>query len=204
MIRQQPKTVETTNPQVKALLSQLWFALLVHWVFQGTLYMDKTERFFKLFLDGIFTVVFALVTKFTVTNLIVGFLVAHTINFIFNAQINVVLKNFGISRADKAKLLDYLNHFAKRVQHEPSVIYAATYGSLSRNELKDTSDLDIRLVRNRNFFDGIRSSVFVCLERTRALLSGVPLDIYVFDSNKKLSRMRSDEKAQVVKVVSSR
>lgn len=193
------KVFESGNEFVNWLQSSLVLALLSHWLFQSLLYMDQTERRFKLGLDVIMIGFYIAVAGSSWINFCLGFSLAHTLNFVFNGQINGVLKSFGISRADTAKLQAYLEAFTHRVQGEPSIIYAAAYGSLVRGELQATSDIDIRAIRRAGTYSGMRGCLFVLLERSRALFYGVPLDIYLLDNQEGLTRLRSDEAPHLIK-----
>ena len=65
-------------------------ALPSHWLFQGLFYMDATERLFKLGLDLLGTIVFAILLASFLpapSALLFGFLAAHSLNFFFNGQL---------------------------------------------------------------------------------------------------------------------
>lgn len=176
------KTVDVKSRFVKRLLQNFWFALFAHWVFQGLLYMDKTERAFKISIDLFVMSIYVFAFGLSFETILVGLMFGHTLNFVFNGQINVVLKNFGLIRNDERKLKCYLASLQVRIRLRKSVCFGAVYGSLSRSELRDTSDLDIRLVRNKGLIYALDACLFVAMERTRAFMSGIPLDIYVCDS----------------------
>jgi hypothetical protein len=176
-------------------------ALVVHWVFQGMLYTDTTELIFRLAIDGFLTSVFALVlsTRLPLLPAIaVGLLLAHTLSFLFNGQIFVVLKHFGDVKHHRREIDEYISSMRSRLEAEPSVCWAAVYGSLSRGEMTETSDLDVRAIRHRGMLNGIRACAFVLTERTRAHLSRFPLDILLLDSPRLLKQMRTDEPAVVI------
>jgi predicted nucleotidyltransferase len=200
----QYKAVKTKNPLINKLQASLIVALLSHWLFQSLFYMDKTERNFKLSIDILLTLILMLGFGLSWRGFLISLLIAHTINFLFNGHLYGVLKSFGISLANQKKLKHYLSAFGDRVSAEPSIGFAAVYGSLSREELTATSDLDIRLLRKQGWSAVFCSCWFVCLERTRSLLMGIPLDIYVFDTAHRLGKMRSDEMANVLKSTATR
>lgn len=193
--------LKTNSRLLNSLQSSISVSLFVHWVFQGMLNMDRTERLFKLSIDGAIAGLVVAQTGYSPAMLGLGLLVGHTFNFVFNAQINVVLKCFGISRANQRSLTHYLESFGRRVEREPSIWFAAAYGSMSRNELRDTSDIDIRVIRSAGFIAAVRSCGFAALERCRALFTGIPLDIFVLDDRRGLSKLRVDEPAVVLKDV---
>ena len=171
-------------------------ALLIHWIFQGLLYMDKTERYFKLSIDILFTITIGLILSIWFSwqmSVFVGFISAHSINFFFNSQIYVVLKHFGSVRHTKTEMDKYIAKLKHKIQRESSIRCGFVFGSLSREELKETSDLDVRLIRNPGFRNALSSCFFLMFERFSAFLNKFPLDIYLLDSEAPLSRLRKDE-----------
>jgi predicted nucleotidyltransferase len=188
------------RPILRPFLRSPIFAMGVHWVFQGMLYMDRTERLFKLGLDLILTALLwillsPLLGLSWAWALLVAFLLAHTLNFLFNGQMWVVLKHFHLVRNSRSEFEDYLSQLAQRIQAEPSIERAAAYGSLVRGEWHESSDLDLRLVRKPGLRNGLRACWFAMRERTRALFRRFPLDVFLLDDPSRLGRMREDESA---------
>jgi hypothetical protein len=166
--------------------------------------MDRTERVFKIGIDLILTIILgsllSLVSGISwIWAVVLGFLVAHTLNFLFNGQVWVVLKHFDLVSHSQAEFEQYLRLLSERVRAEPSIQWAAAYGSLVRGEWHEHSDLDVRLLRQAGFWHGLRACWFVVAERTRALLSTFPLDMFVLDGSGKLAKLRSDEQPFEIK-----
>jgi len=167
------------------------------WLFQGVLYMDTTEKYFKILLD-----IFIILPIFVILNfylnihssLFLAIILAHTINWVFNGQIFVLLKNLELSRTKEKSFVEYLNTIREKVENENSIIAVAAFGSLSNKKLKKTSDLDIRLIRRRGIINGIKSCIFVLKERTSSFFSGFPLDIYLLDNCDMINRHIKNEK----------
>jgi hypothetical protein len=183
---------------VQWLLHQPVVGIAIHWIFQGMLYMDVTERCFKITIDIVLTVGFAAALSSWVdlpAVLIAAWLVAHTLNFFFNAHLWVLLKHYGLMSNSFERYQGYVIAFQKRVQREMSIDRAGIYGSLSRDQWSPTSDLDVRLVRKAGCMNGIRACWFVMGERSRALFAKFPLDVYVLDNACSLAKMNADEQA---------
>jgi predicted nucleotidyltransferase len=164
----------------------------INWTFQSLLYMDKTEKVFKLILDLTLLVIFYILLNGVLTSilaLLTSFIVAHTINWIFNGHLFALLKTFGMIKTKPATFINYINDLKDRSSNEKGILLVATFGSISRGELKETSDLDIRIVRKEGFFNGFKVCLFTMLERSRAFLNKFPLDIYVLDNSVKLSEL---------------
>ncbi|KYC45236.1 MAG: hypothetical protein APG11_01573 [Candidatus Methanofastidiosum methylothiophilum] len=156
------------------------------WLFQSILYMDRTEKAFKILLELILFILSLLVISYLLNNtllsIFLAFILVHTLNWIFNGQIGVLLKNLDILNTDKEKFFDYMDNVKEKVINENSIIAAAAFGSLSRKELKKTSDLDIRIIRKPGYINGIKACFFVLKERSKAFFNKFPLDIYVLDN----------------------
>lgn len=169
--------------------------IFTNWLFQGILYADKTEKIFRLCLDIIIAL---LMYKFMFDsknhiNLLIAFLTSHTLNWIFNGQLFALSKNFGIIHNDPERIINYAYGVKNRASKEESIKSVILYGSLVREEIKSSSDLDLRIIRKNGLFNGLRACIFGLKERCRALFYRFPLDIYVIDSSKHLMKMRSDE-----------
>jgi predicted nucleotidyltransferase len=89
-----------------------------------------------------------------------------------------------------------------RAERETSIQLIAIYGSMSRKELSESSDLDVRILRKKGFLNGLKACLFGSFERTRSLFNKFPLDLYVIDSKDHLSKTREDETAIVIYDVS--
>lgn len=176
----------------------------INWTFQSLLYMDKTERTFKILLDIILTIVFWILFNMrfsSIIALILAFIISHTLNWIFNSNLFGLFKTFGNIITPKEKFESYLERLKMKVKNEPSIIWAGIYGSLVRGEFKETSDLDVRLIRKPGLINGVRVCLFVMRERTWATFNRFPLDIYVGDCLKFLEKMSKEEKPLIVKGV---
>ncbi len=181
---------------LKWLLRKPIAGILVHWTFQGLLYMDFTERSFKITTDIVLTLLLFLVLRVKFQEpyaMIIAFVLSHTSNFLFNGQLWVLLKHYGLVHNSSENFEQYLKAFTKRVNEEKSIAYAAVFGSRTRNKWRPTSDLDVRLIKHNGLYNGIKACIFVVKERTRALLSCFPLDIFILDSYEKLNSLPKDE-----------
>ena len=158
------------------------------WLFQGILFMDVTERIFKIFIDLlIFVPIYLILSYYNVTGSIVyALLFAHTINWIFNGQIFVLLKNLKLTRTEKNNFVSYVKYIKKIAEDETSIVAVAVSGSITSERLKESSDLDVRIIRRKGIINGLRSCFFVLIQRSKSFFKRFPLDIYVFDDYKKL------------------
>jgi predicted nucleotidyltransferase len=194
--------VKTSIPLINALFKFKLFIVISNWIFQGMLYADKTERAFRLLLDGLIALIlyafFINLIPGAYTVLTFSFFVAHTANWIFNGQIFVLGRYVGIKPKKQDEFCKYINELKYRAEREKSIQLVAVYGSMSRKKLSESSDLDVRIIRKRGFLNGLKACLFGFSERTRALFDKFPLDLYVIDSKDHLSKIRGDEAAIVI------
>lgn len=171
--------------------------LLIHWTFQGMLYMDVTELSFKLALDAFLTASIGILLRQWLSwqaALLLGFMAAHSLNLAFNGQIWAVLKHYGFVSNSYYEFIRYMRDLGIRASKTSAIRKVAVYGSFSREEWLPSSDLDIRIVRHPGICNGIRACLFLLCERTRAFISRFPLDAYVIDNEKSLLKLNADEK----------
>jgi thymidylate kinase/predicted nucleotidyltransferase len=185
-----------TLPIIKAVMRYPISGIFVHWLLQCMLYMDRTELIFKIWFEvSVFLIIFFILNfgLSIIQAFIFALLISHTVNFLFNAQLFVVLKHYGLVHHSEKEFSNYIFEFKKRLSREPSIRYAAIYGSFVRGRWRSSSDLDVRLVRESGWIAGLRACAFLVRERTVALFSGFPLDIYVLDNNSRLNSLSQME-----------
>ncbi len=166
------------------LVSHLFVAVAMHWTVQSMLYADATERRFRIGLDLALTVVSALILSLWWSwpvAWIVGFLIAHTLNFLFNAHLCALSKDYGLVQHTYDQYQHYVQSFYTRAQQEPAIAHVELRGGLTRQSWTPYSDLDVRLFRSPGFVNGLRASWFLLCERSRALFAWFPLDAYLRD-----------------------
>lgn len=164
----------------------------INWFFQSLLYMNMSEKILKIFVDLTFFIIIFFLLKNTLNILeafILSFFLAHSINWLFNGHIFALLKTFDIIETQPEKFNKYFDDISKRSSKENSICAVAIFGSFSREELKKTSDLDIRVVKKPGMINSLKSSFFVMIERTKAFLNKFPLDIYLLNDYEDLSEL---------------
>jgi predicted nucleotidyltransferase len=166
--------------------------ILMNWFFQGILYMDNSELLFKVSLTLIpfFILLNVFVNSFPIVlSVVLSFFISHTLNWTLNGQVFVLLKNINSTKTRAERFTKYLDNLQSKVYRDKSILSVAAYGSLSRNQIKETSDLDIRIVRKKGIINGIRACIFVFAERKWAFLNKFPLDIYLLDDTNDLLKL---------------
>lgn len=193
---QQPHYAKLDTGRFGPLLAHPAGALASHWLFQGLLAMDPTERAFKLGLDVLLWLALDQMLRIFLPQrwaLAIGFALAHTLNFLFNGQLFGVLKHYGGVRRSWQQFDREVQDLRGRLALRTDIVYAAAYGSLARGKWSPTSDLDVRVVRAPGLASAWRVSWWALSERTRALLHRFPLDLLVLDDCAGLERMAEKE-----------
>lgn len=165
------------------------FVFLSAWFFQGILYMDKREITIKFIFDAIFTIAI----MFAGVKWWVSFLIAHSLNFIFNGQFLAMYTHMGAISLSVDDFLNYIISCQKRLEKYNFIDVAIAFGSLSRGVYKSTSDLDIRIIPKKGCLNWIKAVFWAVTERIRAFFWQFPLDLYIFELDTIIEKMRSDE-----------
>ncbi len=191
-VRKKRKALRNGKPEYIVLIKQ--------WIHQGFTYLDKTERYYRIVAEIIpFSLCLYLFSAKTELSLlsafIVSFLIAHTLNWIFNYNFWTCMTfTFpGIRNPGNSKTLIYLEKMQRRMLKYNSIGGCMLYGSISRGVWHEKSDLDMRILRQPGFFSGLKAYLIVFSERLIAVFYGQPLDLYLADSVNFLNKMRKDE-----------
>jgi L-malate glycosyltransferase len=175
--------------------------ILSSWLFQGILYMDATEQIFKIIFD---TVLFSLIflgLKILINDqfiILFALIIGHSIDWVINGQIFVLLKNLKLINTDMTHFKNYMAQLGQKTERLGSIEAVAAFGSISRGTLKKSSDLDIRIIRKKGLVNAMITYMFIISCRTFAFLNKFPLDIYMLDDIKTISRHIENEDPLVI------
>lgn len=160
-----------------------------YWLFQGLLYMDTRERVFKIIVD------LALCGIFYICGLplLLAAFLAHSCNMFLNGHVVAMRRHMGHGLNDPKRFIAYVDGLYERIRQQRFIAGAAAYGSLSRNNFKPTSDIDIRVFPCAGPLNWARVLLWLSTERLRALIYRFPLDLYAFDFSIIDNKMRTDE-----------
>lgn len=183
-----PKKIygDFSRPWARPLLMRRRFVIAANWIFQGTLIMAMSERIFRFLLEiTIAAISFALMSHSIplVENVILSLFIAHTIDWSFNGNFWATQKFFG-RKSDPKRLIDFLRKLQKR--EHPNVAAIAVFGSLSRGQLSLSSDLDMRVVRQKGLVSWMKTNLFVLRLRSMSFLKRLPIDILVMDKSEQI------------------
>lgn len=188
----------------------LWFAIS-QWIHQGFTYLDRTEMFYRvwweLIPDALFFALFYCTGLLSFwPSLILALLIVHTLNWIFNFNfwtgIDFTIPNFRNMGNERTK--EYLRGVQKRMNSHDCISGCMLYGSLSRAVWGPKSDIDMRIFRRPGIINGFKAYWFTFVERLIAVWHLNPMDLYLADDVKFLTRLRNDEYPIFLKCEDSR
>ncbi len=181
-----------------------WILIFSNWMFQGILHADNTEKIYKVsFTLVLWPLCYLLIAGFFPNNIVpaimIGFIISHTLNWIVNGNFyNLLIHRLMVANLSKTNLFAYLDNLQKRLESEDWISYSASFGSICKGKLKDTSDVDVSIVRKPGFINAIKSILFAAKEKKRADLKRIPLELYISDSPGDSIRRFGGEKNPVV------
>ena len=163
--------------------------LIRHFVAQGFVYMVWPERIIKIALGIIFFVIF----YWAGVNLFLSVFLSHLINFLINAQSMIILRYFVkdicVTRDKTERFVAFVRKYGRYFAIRESIFF----GSISRNEIRQTSDLDVRIFVRTGLNNALQGALFVLICRSWSTFHLFPLDIYMFQDAQYLNRLNSDE-----------
>lgn len=183
-----------------------WILFVSNWLAQGIINADKTERFYKITFTLVNTIIIAFcVTYFFSPSFFVlitfSFFIGHTLNWLINGSIStILLHRLFIGKLTKQKAFSYLMNLTTRLEKKGCIQTCAVFGSISRGEIKESSDIDITFVRKKGFVNALLAIRFMMSEKYRTNRRLVPIEPFLADSISYMKkRYRSDEIPVVIK-----
>jgi len=202
------ETIERTEvyahvklPLFRQLVKNRYVTLASNWTFQGLLIKTWGERFFLFMLNLIFAFPIFILLSFPlhqVTAAILAVIIAHTLTWAFNGCIWASLKFTGASY-NTARSIKFITNLEKGEMNTFGSISAiVAFGSLSRGEFTETSDIDMQIVRTPGIFNWVKANAFGFYLRSVAFLRKIPLDLYVLDGVNQIGRHISPHEPPIV------
>ncbi len=181
--------------------------LPVGWFTQAIHSTDTSERIFRLFVEFLFLLLAIRISvalnfaQSTLSNFILPFFLIHTCNWFLTGNFWVYMldsfkwiKNPGID-----KIIEFIQLTERLFTSGKYCDAILIYGSMCRSEFHIRSDLDLRIVRRTDSWQGLVSLPVAFLLRAYSFFIMLPVDLQVIDNCNFLSKqMRDDEKPIIV------
>jgi len=182
-----------------------WVLILTNWFFQSIVNADKTEKVYKISFSLFFWLVFYFfISSFfalaTFKALIISFFFAHSLNWIVNGNFyNLIIHRLMLDKISKKDLFNYLVNLEEKLKDKDWIVYAASFGSICNGNLKDSSDVDISIVRKSGFKNAMKAIWFSVQEKKYADFNKIPLELYISDSpENSMKRFRVEKNPVIV------
>ena len=121
-------------------------------------------------------------------------MLAHTLNWIFNAHFWDFGRFLGITRTSPDVFIPYIRKISQRLGNRHSVMVVLIIGSISRGQiLKETSDIDMIFIRSGGIKNAFNAVLVTMLERIIAFFNKFPLHLELYDSIDEMRKHRNDE-----------
>lgn len=163
------------------------------WILQGVRISNWREVVIRYAIDAILTLGLIL----SGVHWLLALVVAHSVNFALNGQLYAMFTHMGATHVSAEKFLRCTSVLRDKLEKHSFIGAAIAYGSLSRGCYKSTSDIDIRLIPAKKGW--WRTALYAVGLRTWAFFTAYPLDMYCYDPQVVIKRMRSDELPIMVK-----
>ena len=181
-----------------------WILIITNWFFQSIVNADRTEKIYKIS----FTVVLTVITYSTLNQFLIfsnvklaitSFIIAHTLNWVVNGNFyNLIIHRLLLAQISKEDLFNYLLKLEEKLKDKDWIVYAASFGSICNGNLKDSSDVDISIVRKPGLKNAILAIVFSVKEKKYADFNKIPLELYISDTPENSMKRFSVEKNPVI------
>lgn len=168
-----------------------WLQFFSNWLMQGIFHADRSEKIYKISFTFIFWIIFTILLLLIFNNSILksiffGFLFAHTLNWLTNNNLFVLLVHrMRLIKTTKLELFNQLESIQNRLEKLPNkdwILYSVSHGGICNGTLNRNSDIDVSLIRKPGLKNMYRAIKFYIKEKKYADFNGVPLDIFINDS----------------------
>lgn len=180
-----PKKLEDTF--IGELCRYGFMIFISAWILQGVRITNWREVVVRYGIDIILILIMILLG----VHWALAFFIAHSINFTLNGQLFAMYTHMGATGVKADKFLHDTILMRKMIEPHKFIRASIAYGSLSRGCYKKTSDIDLRLIPAEGGW--WRAAFYAVWLRTWAFFVHYPLDMYCYDPEIVVKKMRSDE-----------
>jgi predicted nucleotidyltransferase len=183
------------NPLLYLLFHNKVSVVVINWAMQCMLGMVGVEIVIRLTIELLLILLMLLfIFDLSMKSFILAFLIAHTLNWIFNSHIVCTGRWIGITRTNKEAFFDYVESMRRRLINKKSIDSIILFGGISRGGVfKSTSDLDVRIIARHGLSNQIIACFYTIRERIISTLIWFPLDLYLATDHEQLRKLSKHE-----------
>lgn len=184
-----------------------WLQIFSNWLMQGIFHADRSEKTYKI----LFTIVFWIVSwiilyyslEFTlIKSIFIGFMVSHTLNWIVNNNLFVLLVHrmrwLKTTKQELFYQLESIENRLEQIKNKDWILFSVSHGGICKGTLNVHSDIDVSLIRKPGLKNMFHAIIFYLKEKKYADLKGVPLDIFICDTPKNCIERSGGQKNPIV------
>lgn len=157
------------------------------WLLQGVRITNWREVVIRYMIDAVLMTLMILLG----VHWVLAFFIAHSINFTMNGQLFAMYTHMGATGVKANKFLNDTIILSRKIEKHKFIRASIAYGSLSRGCYKKTSDIDIRLIPTEGGW--WLTALYAVWLRIWAFFVHYPLDMYCYDPEVVVKKMRTDE-----------
>lgn len=157
--------------------------MLKNWITQGILYSEKREFIFRIIFELVLVIIlgcflYYLLNANFLSILLISFVFFHTIFWILSGQIWVIMRKYHATNPEK--IMSFLYTISRNYANKNWIEKLFIVGSISRGELTQHSDIDLRIVPQSGFFNFLCAFFLSLRIKFIASIKRIPLEVYVF------------------------
>lgn len=182
-----------------------WILIVSNWFSQSILHADKTEKIYKISFTLVFWILFYFILSkilsfSNISVFVLSFILSHSLNWIVNGNFyNLIIHRLLLDKISKKDLFGYIKDLEKRVKEKQWILYVASFGSICNGNLKDSSDVDISIVRKPGFQNALKAILFSVKEKKYADFNKIPLELYISDyPENSINRFKAEQNPVVI------
>ncbi len=179
-----------------------WGLIFSSIIAQGIRHADKTEKMYRIIFTIISSSIIYLLYPYDIAQfekIIFSILIGHFINFLVNCNVFVIIIHFlMVVKLRKDRAFSYLYDMRDKLINQDWIEYSVVFGSISRGNIKPSSDIDISIVRKKGVINGFKSIYWSIIYKKIAELKAIPLELYISDSKENSIERYSYESIPVI------
>lgn len=164
--------------------------------------MDRTERCFRLGYEGLLVAVSISALRWLGVNwsftVLASLAIAHSILWITYGEKFVALKNLGLKISPKAEVDNYLIRLKASTRALDYLSAVVVSGSYAENRYRESSDVDVRVLRRHGVVPGFRACLWALRQRTSCTFRRIPLDLLIIDAPAKFRQVVPDPRVLIL------
>lgn len=155
--------------------------------------MGWYEKIIRITAELALIIIFSIISPKTFLEITLVVVFVHSLFFLFNSNIICLVREIIDINADGGEYY----YFIKKISYlfgKNDIAGVFISGSFARKEFKKNSDIDLRIIIEKNILKALKAYLFVSWLRFYAIVNRFPLDVYFFTLYEASQRLKPNEK----------